>query len=54
MSIISFEEKRREKNAKQILSIPVYENLCINDKGELIGNVIDYVDMPKELIKEGD
>lgn len=52
MSVVLLEKKRREKKTKNIVSIPVYEKLCLNDKGELVGHVIDYVDLPKEIVKQ--
>ncbi|MDY7044387.1 hypothetical protein RVS70_09235 [Virgibacillus sp. M23] len=52
MNIISLEAKRRQKKAEEILSIPVYEGIWKDEKGELTGNVIEYVDMPKELINK--
>lgn len=52
MSVVLFEKKRREKKTKEIVSLPVFEKLCLNDKGELVGHVIDYVDLPKRVVRE--
>ncbi|WP_337970208.1 hypothetical protein [Virgibacillus salexigens] len=54
MNVTSLEAKRRQKKAEEILNIPVFENIWKDENGELTGYVIDYVDMPKELVKRGE
>ncbi|WP_200411959.1 hypothetical protein [Virgibacillus salexigens] len=54
MKVTLLEAKRRQKKAEDILNIPVFENIWKDENGELTGNIIDYVDMPKELIKRGE
>ncbi|EQB34816.1 hypothetical protein M948_20785 [Virgibacillus sp. CM-4] len=52
MNITPLEAKRRQKKAEEILNIPVLKNIWKDENGELTDNVIDYVEMPKELINK--
>ncbi|WP_162986471.1 hypothetical protein [Virgibacillus sp. Bac332] len=54
MGVLSLEALRKQKRAEKILNIPVYKGIWKDENGELTGNIIDYVDMPKHLIKKGE
>ncbi|SES94127.1 hypothetical protein SAMN05216389_103268 [Oceanobacillus limi] len=52
MKIISLETKRKQKDSK--LKIPVYEKLHLDENGEVRGKLVDYIEIPKEIVKRGE
>lgn len=54
MKITSLEDKRRQKLMKEMVALPVYESIQMNDDGELIGKLVDYKEIPKYYFRDGD
>lgn len=54
MKIISLEEKRIQKAMEEMVVLPVYDSIFINDNGELVGEIVAYKEMPKYLLEDGD
>lgn len=50
MKITSLEDKRKQKEVEQRLKLPVYDQIWKDDDGNIKGNKIDFVEIPKHLI----
>lgn len=52
MKITSLTDKRKEKLMNEMVMLPVYESIHLNDEGELVGKLVDYKEIPKYMLKE--
>ncbi|MBS7427988.1 MULTISPECIES: hypothetical protein [unclassified Virgibacillus] len=52
MKVISLEHKRRKKKAEEIVKVPLYDKVFIDENGKLTGNIIDYIDKPNHWLEE--
>lgn len=50
MKITSLEGKRKQKEVEQRLKLPVYDQIWKDEDGNIKGNKIDFVEIPKHLI----
>lgn len=55
MKITSLDDKRKRKAMGEMIVLPVFESIRVNDDGELVGKLVDYEEIPKYyLMNEGD
>ncbi len=50
MKITSLDTKRKQKQLEQRLKLPVYDQIWKDEEGNIRGNRIDFVEIPKHLI----
>ncbi|GIO23923.1 hypothetical protein [Oceanobacillus sp. J11TS1] len=55
MKITSLEEKRRQKAMSEMVKLPVYDSIYLNDDGQVMGKLVDYKEIPRYYLEnEGD
>ncbi|CEI81249.1 hypothetical protein BN997_01067 [Oceanobacillus oncorhynchi] len=54
MKITSLEAKRKQKAMEEIVVLPVYDSIRVNDEGELVGEIVAYKEVPKYMLEEDD
>lgn len=54
MKITSLEDKRKQKAMEEIVVLPVYDSIYLNDDGELVGEIVAYKEVPKHFLEDGD
>ncbi|WP_339233921.1 hypothetical protein [Oceanobacillus sp. FSL W7-1281] len=52
MKITSLEEKRKQKAMEEMVVLPVYDSVYLNDDGELVGEIVAYKEVPKYFLEE--
>lgn len=54
MKITSLEVKRKQKAMEEMVVLPVYDSIYLNDDGELVGEIVAYKEVPKHFLEDGD
>lgn len=42
----------KKDKSEEIIKIPVYNTITVNEEGEMTGEIVDYVRMPKSVADE--